>query len=131
MTTTLTMVAWMVLLTWLTIMLASMFRSRSWTLEGFKLALGNRDSLPAPTPIAGRAERTARNTQENFVLFAALALTAHVAGVDGQQVEQGAQIFFWARLVYVPVYIAGIAYLRSVVWFVGLYGLAKIFCALL
>lgn len=131
MTTTLTMVAWMALLTWLTIMLASMFRSRSWTLEGFKLALGNRDNLPPPTPIAGRAERAMRNTQENFVLFAALALTAHVAGADNLQVEQGAQIFFWARVVYVPVYLAGIAYLRSMVWVVGLYGLARILCALL
>ncbi len=131
MTTTLTIVAWMALLTWLTLLLASMLRVRGWTLEGFKLALGNRDNLPASTPIAGRAERTARNTRENFVLFAALALTAHGAGVDGQQVEQGAQIFFWARVLYIPIYIAGIVYLRSAAWLAGLYGMGMILCALL
>jgi uncharacterized MAPEG superfamily protein len=35
---------------------------------------------------------------------------------------QGAQIAFWARIAYVPVYIAGIKYLRSVIWLGGVVG---------
>ena len=35
----------------------------------------------------------------------------------------GATIFFWARLVYWPVYLAGIVYLRTLIWFVSLFGL--------
>ena len=35
----------------------------------------------------------------------------------------GATVFFWARLVYWPVYVAGIIYLRTLIWFVSLFGL--------
>jgi hypothetical protein len=44
---------------------------------GTMLATGNRDDLPVPSPLAGRAERGARNTAHNFMLFAALAVVAH------------------------------------------------------
>jgi uncharacterized MAPEG superfamily protein len=39
------------------------------------------------------------------------------------QAALGATIFFWARLVYWPVYLAGIVYLRTLIWFVSLFGL--------
>jgi len=42
----------------------------------------------------------------------------------------GAQIFFWARLVYALVYIAGISWLRTGVWAVSVVGLAMIFLQL-
>ena len=88
-----------------------------------KVGLSNRDNLPEPTPLGGRAVRAATNTLENFVLFVALALTAHAAGLDNEAML-GAQIFFWARVVYLPVYWAGITYLRSMIWGVGIAGLA-------
>jgi uncharacterized MAPEG superfamily protein len=34
----------------------------------------------------------------------------------------GAQIAFWARVAYVPIYIAGIKVVRSLVWMVGAAG---------
>jgi uncharacterized MAPEG superfamily protein len=42
----------------------------------------------------------------------------------------GAQVFIWARLVYLPVYILGITYLRSAVWVAGIVGLAMMVLAL-
>jgi hypothetical protein len=33
-------------------------------------------------------------------------------------------VFFWARVVYLPVYLIGITYVRSAVWGVGIFGLA-------
>ena len=39
----------------------------------------------------------------------------------------GAQIFLYARLAYVVVYIAGIPWLRTGVWAVSVVGLAMIF----
>jgi uncharacterized MAPEG superfamily protein len=122
---------YMTIVTWVTLLIASALRSRAWTPEGMRLAFGNRDDLPEPTPIAGRAERTARNTLENLVLFAALVLAAHAGGVAADRVDLGAQIFFWARLVFIPVYLAGIIYLRTVVWMVSLVGLAMIASVLL
>jgi uncharacterized MAPEG superfamily protein len=130
MTKTLTLVAYMALLTWIMLLVASLVRARGWRLDGMLVAFGNRDNLPEATPLAGRAERTARNTLENFVLFAALALTAHVAGAVNSQVELGAQLFFWARVLYIPIYLAGITYVRTAVWLVSIVGLGMIFAAI-
>jgi uncharacterized MAPEG superfamily protein len=107
MTTLLQLVAYMTVLTWVSIMAAAFLRNREWTPEGMKIGLSNRDNLPDPTPLGGRAVRAAANTIENFVLFAALALTAHAAGM-GEEATLGAQVFFWSRVVYLPVYWAGI-----------------------
>jgi uncharacterized MAPEG superfamily protein len=110
-------------LTWLTAVLAMLLRARAWTPKGLMTAFGNRDNLEPASPLAGRAERTARNTLENFVLFAAIALVAHAAGAENARVTFGAEIFFWARLVYIPVYYAGIPVLRTAVWGVSIAGL--------
>jgi uncharacterized MAPEG superfamily protein len=116
-------------LSWVMVLTASVFRVRGWTMGGVLLAFGNRDNLPEPTLIAGRAERAARNMLENMVLFIALLVVAHAAGVTDSRVATGAQLFFWARLVYFPVYLAGVRYVRSAVWLVGLIGLCLILAA--
>lgn len=131
MTTTLTLVIYMAILTWLTVLLASLIRVKGWTPSGTMMALGNRDKLPEATPFAGRAERAARNTLENFVLFAAIALVAHAAGATSPKIATGAQIFFWARVLYVPVYCAGIAYLRTAIWVVSIVGLGMMISGIL
>jgi uncharacterized MAPEG superfamily protein len=124
MTRLLSLVVYMAAITWLLLLAASLIRARGWTLEGMKVAMGNRENLPEATPFAGRADRTARNTLENFVLFAALALVAHVSSSLSPRVLLGAEIFFWSRLVFIVVYYVGIPYLRTVVWTVGFGGLA-------
>lgn len=130
MTKTLTLVVCMTVLTWVTIMLASMIRSRGWTMAGLQLSLSNRESVPEADGLAGRAERAANNTKENFILFTALALVAAVASINTPRVELGAQIFVLARLVYVPVYLVGIPYLRTGVWAVGIAGMVMMLTAL-
>jgi len=131
MTPTLKLVIYMALLTWLTLLAASLIRARAWTFAGTMIAFGNRDNLPAATALAGRAERTARNTLENFVLFAAIALVAHAAAATSPKVAAGATLFFWSRVLYVPVYFAGIVYLRTAVWLASIVGLAMMVTALL
>ncbi len=130
MTPLLTYLVYMTLLTFLSIMLGAFLRNREWTLEGMKVGLSNRDHLPEATALGGRAERAAQNTKENFILFTALALVAQVAGL-GEQASFGAAVFFWARVVYLPVYLIGITYVRSAVWGVGIFGLALMARALL
>ena len=38
----------------------------------------------------------------------------------------GAQLYFWARVAYVPLYAAGIPYLRSLVWAVSVAGILMV-----
>ena len=127
----LTLVIHMAVVTWLTILAAGLIRVKGWTLAGTLLAFGNRDNLPEASAFAGRAERTARNTVENFVLFAAIALIAQAAAPQSSRILLGAQVFFWSRLLFIPVYYAGIKYLRTVVWLASIAGLGMMVYALL
>ena len=92
---------------------------------------GNRDNMPPLTGWAGRAERAHLNMLESLVLFAALVLVALVAGRTNSMTALGAQLFFWARLVYAPVYLAGVPWVRTAVWLVSVIGLILIFAQLL
>ena len=123
MTPLLWIVVKMGIVTWLALLAASLMRAQGWTPAGFLLALSNRDNMPAPSAVAGRATRASVNTLEAFVLFAPLALVAHAAAAANPQVLLGAQIFFWSRLAYLAIYVAGIAYLRTGVWGAGYAGL--------
>ena len=97
---------------------------------GLRRLAGNRENLPPIRGWAGRAQRAHRNMLENFVLFAALVLVAQIAGKTNAATALGAQLFFWARLVYVPVYIVGIPWARTGVWAVSVAGLVMIFVQL-
>ena len=107
--------------TLITVVVGAAIRNQEWTREGRDIGLGNRDNLNEATPMGGRAERAAKNSIEAAVFFVPLALIANAAGLDAE-VMLGAQIAFWARIAYVPIYIAGIKYLRSLVWIVGVLG---------
>ena len=98
---------------------------------GLPALAGNREGLAPCTGWAGRAARAHHNMLESLVLFAALVLVAVVTGKTNANTLLGAQIFFWARLVYAVVYIAGIPWLRTAVWFASVVGLALIFFQLI
>ena len=116
--------------TLITVVVGAAIRNQEWTREGRDIALGNRDNLNDATPMGGRAERAAKNSVEAAVFFVPLALIANAAGLDAE-VLLGAQIAFWARIAYVPIYIAGIKYQRSLVWIVGVVGYGMMVAAML
>ena len=62
--------------------------------------------------------------------FVALALALAVTGKTGGMGATGAQIWFWARVVYVPVYALGIPYLRTLIWTISVIGLVMMLIAL-
>ena len=97
---------------------------------GLPALAGNREGLPEIKGWGGRAARAHRNMLENLVLFAALVLAAVVADRTNATTLLGAQIFLWARVAYVAVYVAGIPWLRTGVWAVSVVGLAMIFLQL-
>jgi uncharacterized MAPEG superfamily protein len=101
------------------------------TQVGLNTLAGNRDSLPDITGWAGRAKRAHLNMIENLVLFAALVLIAAAAGKANATTAMGAMIFFWARLAYAIIYVIGIPWLRTVVWFISVIGMAMIAWVLL
>src|SRR5271166_5622221 len=98
---------------------------------GIPKAVGNRERLPELLGWPGRARRAHFNMIENMVLFAPLIVIADIAGRDNGMTQLGAQLFFWARLAYALIYLAGIPYLRTLAWLVSVVGLVMIFLQLL
>jgi uncharacterized MAPEG superfamily protein len=130
MTPLLTLVIYTTLLTFVAILGASLIRAKGWTIPGMVIAMGNRDNVPEPNAFAARADRAAKNTIEGFILFTAIALVAHASGITSPRIAQGAELFFWSRVLYLPIYCAGIPYIRTVVWTAGIFGLAMMVSAL-
>ncbi len=92
---------------------------------------GNREDIGAFDGWTGRAHRAHRNMLENLPLFAILVLTAAAAGISNDLTLWGAHLFFWARLVYSGLYLAGIPWVRTGIWFVSVIGLVLIVIGLL
>ena len=130
MTALLELTVYFTIWTLVSVVLGAAIRNQEWTKEGRDIGLGNRDNLQEATPMGGRAERAAKNSIEAAVFFVPLALIANAAGFDAE-VMLGAQVAFWARIAYVPIYIAGIKYLRSLVWIVGVVGYGMMISAML
>ncbi|MBS0548664.1 MAG: MAPEG family protein [Proteobacteria bacterium] len=93
---------------------------------GLSTLAGNREGIGEYTGAAGRAKRAHLNMIENMVLFIALVLIAAVAGKANATTAMGAMIFFWARLAYAIIYVAGIPWLRTVAWAVSVVGMVMI-----
>jgi uncharacterized MAPEG superfamily protein len=93
---------------------------------GLPTLAGNREAMGELPGMAGRARRAHINMIENMVLFTALVLIAEVTNRDNAMTALGAAIFFWARLAYAVIYIAGIAWLRTVAWFASVIGMVLI-----
>ena len=99
--------------------------------RGLGWNVGARDGIPAPlTGIAARMDRASRNFLETFPFFAVVVLVVIITQHTNASTGLGAQLYFWARVAYVPIYAAGIPYLRTVAWAVSIVGLAKILLAL-
>ena len=130
MTKTLMILAELVVINWALILTAAMVKSRMWKPSGLLAAMGNREKQEECTGFPARTERAARNMLENMVLFTALVLVASAAGVTSPQVELGARIFFWARVVYIPIYMIGIPVARTAVWALSIVGMGMIFAAI-
>lgn len=97
---------------------------------GLPALAGNRDDLPPITGWAGRARRAHANMLENLAVFAIVVLVAHVAGKANATTALGAALFFWARLAYAVIYVAGVPWLRTATWAVSVAGIVLIFTQL-
>ncbi|WP_024891146.1 MAPEG family protein [Luteimonas huabeiensis] len=121
--------AWSVLLGLLQVWVAATAATRE---RGLRWNASARDGQAAPLgPLAGRLDRARRNFLETFPFFAAAALAVVATGRGDDQTALGAQLYFWARVAYVPLYAAGVPYLRSLVWLASLAGLLLVLAGLL
>ena len=128
MTIEIQMLAWAIALGVLQLLTAATLSSLQ---RGAKWAVHARDGVAPPlTGVAARMDRAFGNFMETFPFFAAAVLAVLVSGQSNATSALGAQLYFWARVAYVPLYAAGVPYLRTMVWTVSLIGLVMVLAAL-
>jgi len=98
---------------------------------GSRWNLSARDaSMPPLGPLAGRLQRASHNFLETFPLFAVAVLIADATNRHDSMAVWGSQIYFYARLIYLPIYTVGIPAVRTVVWSVSTLGIVMVLLAL-
>jgi len=124
----LALVGWSVVLLFVHVMLQGMAATRE---LGSAWNAGPRDDGRRPQGVlAGRAARASANFRETYPAFVALALALVLAGRAEGLGTIGAGVWLACRIVYIPLYLAGIPYIRSVVWLGSAIGIAVMFVAL-
>ncbi len=75
--------------------------------------LSSRDNPPPQTQLQERTTRAGANLQESLPAFLALSLLAVFQQVD---LTVAASAWLVLRMIYIPCYLFGIMYARSIVW---------------
>ena len=120
--------AWSILLGLAYVLIAAALATQQ---RGLKWNASNRDGVPQIlTGTAARAARASVNFLETFPFFAAAVLAVVLTKANTPHTALGAELYFWARLAYLPIYIIGIPYVRTLVWVVSFWGLLQVLEAL-
>lgn len=124
MSAALSILAWTLVLAFVQIVLTFLAKSGQY---GLKWAFSSRDEAVAdPSKLAGRLERAQDNLFQSLPIFIGAVLIGHAAGRDGGMAAMGAQLFFWGRLIYLPLYAFGVMYARTVAWALSVVGLVMV-----
>ena len=117
------------LLLFIHIFIATRFKTAQY---GRKWNVGARDEeLPESNPVSGRLMRAQANFQETFPIAIVALLGVVVAGKTNQWTAIGGWIWLGARIVYLPLYWAGVPVIRTVVWTIAMIGIAIVIWPLL
>lgn len=91
---------------------------------GVKWNMGARDGdVPAPGPATGRMMRAQANFLETYPIAIVALLGVVIAGRTSATTALGGWIWLGARVIYIPLYWAGVPVVRSLAWGVSIVGL--------
>ena len=124
----LTLLALSVVLGFVHIVLASHAASSQY---GYRWNASARDEpMPPLKAVVGRLQRASHNFLETFPFFAAAVLMVHALGRESSLTWWGANLYFWSRVAYLPLYATGVFLARSLVWNVATLGIFLLLAAL-
>jgi len=94
--------------------------------------VGARDeALPPPNPISGRTMRAQANFLETFPIAVVALLGVFIAVKTSNLTTIGGWIWLGARVIYLPLYAAGVPIVRTIVWTISMVGIAMVLWPLL
>ncbi len=95
--------------------------------RGMPWAAGPRDEpAPAIGKVGARLDRAWKNFVETFPLFVAAVLVEAQVPQDSEIAAMGAQLYFWGRVAFLPLYAIGVPFLRTIAWTVALAGIVMV-----
>ncbi len=99
---------------------------------GLKWNMGARDEgVPVPTPVTGRMMRAEANFLETFPIAIVALLGVVIAGRTSATTALGGWIWLGARVIYIPIYWAGVPMVRTLIWAASIVGLVMVIWPLL
>jgi uncharacterized MAPEG superfamily protein len=99
---------------------------------GARWNIGPRDEPQAPpNPLAGRLIRAQANFLETFPIAIVALIGVVVANRTSSSTALGGWMWLGARIVYLPLYAAGVPVVRTIVWGISIVGLAMVIWPLL
>ena len=98
---------------WLSIVIQQLHLEKA---AGTAFALSNRDAPPDLPPAQGRMLRAVRNQTDVAAVWIALVLVQQIVGAGGALTYWAALAMIASRLLYFPLYAAGITPFRSFAW---------------
>jgi uncharacterized MAPEG superfamily protein len=102
------------------------------TQYGAKWNIGPRDEPQAPPrPVVGRLVRAQANFLETFPIAIVALLGVVLANKTSHSTALGGWIWLGARVVYLPLYAAGIPVVRTIAWAASIVGLVMVIVPLL
>ncbi|MEN7537750.1 MAPEG family protein [Aurantiacibacter flavus] len=111
------------------IMLAIRFKTKQY---GTDWNMGARDEdLPPLNDIAARLERARDNFLETYPIAIIALLVGDIYGQGSSLIGMAAWVWLVARVIYLPLYWAGVPKVRTLVWGVGMLALLAIIVTLL
>lgn len=96
---------------------------------GNDYTLGPRDEPKERTGAAGRFHRAARNYTENLALFVAAVVLLTATNTSTTLSQWGAYLWVGGRIAYLPGYVSGIKWVRTVCWQIAMIGLIMMLVA--
>ena len=93
---------------------------------GNRYTVGARDEGLRPAGVAGRLARAQANFMETFPIFATFILVVELTGAQGSLSWWGAALYLAGRIVFLPLYAAGLPWVRTFSWNLATLGLVLV-----
>lgn len=94
--------------------------------HGIRYVFSARDEHKTMTGAGAKLNRAFSNFLETFAFFVAAVLAVQMLDRHSALTVLGAQLYVWARVVYVPLYVAGVPVARTLCWLVAFAGIVLV-----
>lgn len=93
---------------------------------GNRYTVGARDENLQPVGVAGRLHRAQHNFLETFAIFVVFVVIVHLSDAYGSFSYWGSVLYLVGRVLFLPLYAAGVPWLRTFSWKLATLGLALV-----